>query len=222
MPRLKATDPRMAEKLIAQLTHLQMYQVVMDLKPASAVSDKEFGKKYEFSITEVQDEEYEEEEMDFEEEQQGNPTLKSYDINFINVSSEDLYVTVLSLSMLRGVHRAFPIEGEGSQLVEPGRSIVPVRLEIFKPDFLDHEDCLNKGSEMIDLLKVLVTLEPHNFDHFLLHDLDQDAMETSRTQEWAARSTRANIQEEDRGTRTVMLKPAQWGVDVKRIETMIA
>lgn len=222
MPRLKTTDPHMAEKLIAQLTHLQMYQVVMDLKPASAVSDKEFGKKYEFAITEVQDEEYEEEEMESEEEQQGNPTLKSYDINFTNISSEDLYVTILSLSMLRGVHRAFPIEGEGSQLVEPRRSIVPVRLEIFKPDFLDHEDCLNKGNEMIDLLKVLVTLEPHNFDHFLLHDLDQDAMETSRTQETAPRSTGANIQEEDRGTRTVRLKPAQWGVDVKRIDTIIA
>lgn len=140
----------------------------MDLKPTSA--DKEFRKRYEFSIIE---DPYKKEEIELEEEGQGSPILGYYDIDFKNVSSKNLYVTILSLSTLRGVYKDFPTKGRGSHLVESGKSIAPaIELRIFKNDFFDHKDYFNKRTKIVNTLKILVTLEPHNFDHFLLHNLN--------------------------------------------------
>lgn len=104
--------------------------------------------------------------------------LSSWKIRFKNKHSRVLYLTILNLTPVYGIHQIFPnsVESASSRAVEPGAEIPDLVVDIVAPNFGGRSqrtgDPDDTSSNMTDLIKIIVATEQTHFFHFLLPGLE--------------------------------------------------
>ena len=155
IPRLRIDAAEMPKNLMSLLQHLQSYQVVAALKrPTSAQS-----LPYEFEIKEDMVPQGDED------------SLASWKIQFKNLHNRPVYVTILNLNPVYGVHQILPDQESNSIAVDPGRGIPELIVDIHVPSLLKP---LEKKPDftMTDVVKLIVTTQRTGFRYYELPDLE--------------------------------------------------
>lgn len=155
VPPLRSDLPESCEDLMKVLKHLCSYQLVSNLVNKTSLPLP----KYEFKIEEAPRDETDQE------------SHSSWQVRFKNNHSSTLYVTILNLTSVYGVHQIFPsyTQFASSRAVETDQEIPELIIDVVISPTLNSRMC--PGFRMQDIIKVLVSTEQTNFFNYLLPDL---------------------------------------------------
>jgi hypothetical protein len=208
LPRVYADGPSNVQQLMGLLHHLCSYRLVANIPCSKSAS----APYYDFEI----------EPIDHSKKEAG--TLGAWRVRFKNRHDGPLYVTILNLSPAYGIQMLFPRKDNGSHEVERGTEIedrgVGFVIDMVPPELLlgsvpptlflngplegrAETGPIDPNFEMKDVLKLFVTTEAEDFNHYALADLEVDPDKLVERLEKKLRGRRAKRREPELQTWTV-------------------
>jgi len=194
LPTLRATTPGITKILMGLLQHLNSYRALANLKSPTTTTNL----SYEFEIVEDQVEPGDEE------------SLSSWRIRFKNLHTRPVYITLLNLTPVYGVHQILPAQGSSSVAVDAGKEIQELVIDIRVPTLL-MPLAASPHFTMTDVIKLIVTTKQTDFRYYELPDLEP--LDTSMNASEGLPDGKL------RNTRVRKPKVASWLVDQKEIVT---
>ena len=166
VPAMRADCSFSAKKMALLLRHLHSYQLA-----ATASNPTTYGApRYRMEIVKDKVEESDTE------------SLAAWRIQFTNLNSRVLYVTILNIRPAYGVHQIFPDDGASSMAVDPLDEIPCLIINIKVPPLL-RAPSLEPGFKMRDVIRTFITTEQANFSHYRLCDLcNLDELDEAKTE----------------------------------------
>jgi hypothetical protein len=208
LPRVYADGPSNVQQLMGLLHHLCSYRLVANIPCSKSAS----APYYDFKIEPT------------DHNKKDARTLGAWRVRFKNRHHGPLYVTILNLSPAYGIEMLFPRKHNGSHEVERGTEIedrgdgfvidmdppelllgsVPLTLFLNRPlEGRVEAGPVDPNFEMKDVLKLFVTTEAEDFNHYALADLEVDPDKLVKRLREKLRGRRAKRREPELKTWTV-------------------